>query len=124
MANFLHARTHCDAVMYHKFVATAAWLSLAFIAYATLSPIGLRPHVGGPGFEHLAAFAVTGLLFGLAYPRALVPVIVLVLCSACILEVLQLFVPGRHARVSDLVVKLAGGGIGIIAARFWDQDRK
>jgi VanZ family protein len=40
------------------------------------------------------------------------------------LEALQLFVPGRHARVSDLVVKLAGGSIGIIAARFWDQDRK
>ena len=92
--------------MYHKLVATAAWLSLAFIAFATLSPIGLRPQVGGPGFEHLAAFAVTGLLFGLAYPRSLVPVIVL----ACTIGAY-----GVNNNPFDIFVMLGFGLFGYLA---------
>ncbi|CAN7492070.1 hypothetical protein LJR220_004471 [Bradyrhizobium sp. LjRoot220] len=42
------------------------WLALAFIAYATLSPIDSRPVVAGVQFEHFAAFALLGLALGLA----------------------------------------------------------
>ena len=34
------------------------------IAAATLSPIGLRPHLTGVSIERFGAFAVVGLLFG------------------------------------------------------------
>lgn len=107
--------------IYRRLAAVAAWLSLIFIAYATLSPIGDRPHVAGVGFEHIAAFAVTGVLFALAYPRHLLIVVMLVLGSAVVLELSQLLTPDRHARLSDLLMKLAGGSIGIVAARFWDR---
>lgn len=111
----------CDVTIYRRLAAVAAWLSLGFIAFATLSPIGVRPHVAGVGLEHIAAFAVTGVLFALAYPRHSVVVAILVLGSAAVLELSQLFTPDRHARFSDLLVKLAGGSLGIVLARFWDR---
>lgn len=113
-----------DVSMYRRLAAVAAWFSLVFIAFATLSPIGDRPHVAGVGFEHIAAFAIAGVLFALAYPRHSVAVAVLVLGSAIVLELSQLLTPDRHARISDLLVKLAGGSLGILAARFWDKSAK
>jgi VanZ family protein len=77
--------------------------------------------VAGVGFEHIGSFAVTGLLFALAYPRHSLIVAILVLGSAVVLELSQLLTPDRHARLSDLLVKLAGGSIGIVAARVWDR---
>ena len=108
--------------MYRRVVAIAAWSSLAFIVFSTLSPVGLRPQVASVGFEHLAAFAVMGLLFAVAYPRHLVPIVTLVLGSAAILELFQFITPDRHARFSDMLVKLAGGSIGIVVARAWDKS--
>ncbi|SHJ84822.1 VanZ like family protein [Bradyrhizobium lablabi] len=103
--------------MFQKLVALAAWGTLGFITFATLSPIGLRPHAATDiGIEHVAAFSVAGFLFGVAYPRRIIPVIVLVLGSAIILEVLQLYTPDRHARLLDLGLKLLGGSIGIAIA--------
>jgi VanZ like family len=102
--------------MFHKLVALAAWGSIAFIAFAALSPIGLRPHLANVGYEHVAAFAVAGLLFGLAYPRHIVLVIVLVLGSAALLELLQLITTDRHACFLDLGQKLLGGSVGIAIA--------
>ena len=97
--------------MLRKIFAIAAWLSLAFIVFATLSPAGLRPQVAPAGLERMTAFALTGLFFGLAYPRRRP------LCSACVLELAQLITPERHGRLSDLLVKLAGGVAGILVAQ-------
>lgn len=53
--------------MFQKLIALAAWGALAFITFATLSPIGLRPHVAANiGIEHIAAFSVARLRFGLS----------------------------------------------------------
>lgn len=106
---------------YRRLAAVAAWSCLGFITFATLSPLGVRPHVAGVGFEHIGAFAVTGLLFALAYPRHSLIVVILVFGSAVLLELSQLLTPDRHARLSDLLVKFAGGSIGIVAARVWDR---
>jgi hypothetical protein len=124
IADFLFIfKTTRGATMYHKLVATGAWLSLAFIVFATLSPIGLRPHVAGAGLERFSAFAATGLLFGLAYRRRLGLVVALVLCGACILEMTQLILPDRHGRLLDLFVKMAGGATGCLIAQFWNRLR-
>jgi VanZ family protein len=66
--------------------------------------------------EHVGAFAVIGFLFSVIYTRTTL-VCLLVLGSAVILELLQLVVPDRDARVIDAVEKLIGGGVGIIAAK-------
>jgi hypothetical protein len=69
--------------MIQKCSAIAAWLLFFFIAYATLSPIQARPTIStSPDFEHLAAFAILGMLFYLAYPRRVALVCLIVLGSA------------------------------------------
>jgi len=100
--------------MLYKLIGLAAWGLLAFIAYATISPIQDRPTLAtSTGFEHLAAFAVLGALFTLAYPRQVVLVCLIVLGSAVLLEILQLLTPDRHARILDAIEKMAGGIVGI-----------
>jgi VanZ family protein len=89
------------------------WLALAFIVFATLSPIADRPTVAGPHLEHFAAFAVMGLTFGLAYPNRILFVVALVVGTAVGLEALQLLTPDRHARAADAFVKTLGGISGI-----------
>jgi VanZ family protein len=91
----------------------AGWLALAFIVYATLSPIAARPVIAGLQFEHFAAFALMGLAFGLAYPKRLLVVVAIVVGSAVALEALQLLTPDRHGRILDALVKAAGGICGI-----------
>ena len=101
--------------MVQRVSTVAGWLALAFIAFATLSPIDDRPVIAGPQFEHFAAFAVAGLAFGLAYPKRVYLVAAIILISAFGLEALQLLTPDRHGRLLDALVKAAGGvcGIGI-----------
>jgi VanZ family protein len=91
-----------------------AWALLAYIAFATLSPIELRPVSPLPTqLERALALAVVGFFFALAYPRRIVLIIVLVLGTTILLEVLQLVTPSRHGRSIDLAVKLIGGACGI-----------
>ena len=104
--------------MFQKLVIVAAWMFLAFIAYATISPIQDRPTLPtSTSFEHLAAFAVLGALFCLAYPRYLSLVCLIVFGSAVLLEFAQLLTPDRHGRIQDAIEKLAGGAVGIVAGR-------
>ena len=111
--------------MMHKIIAAAAWLLLVFIAHATLTSIEARPELHSGGFykafftvlERFGAYAVLGLLFYLAYPRRVGLVCLLVFGSAVFLEILQIFVPDRDARVMDALEKMAGGAAGMLAAR-------
>jgi hypothetical protein len=63
------AISRCDPVEYevrmiHKLIAIAAWTLLAFIAYATISPIQATPTLfASPSFERLAAFTVSARSF-------------------------------------------------------------
>src|SRR5947207_6546006 len=61
----------------------------------------------------LLGFASIGFTL---YPRRLTLVCVLVLGSAVVLELLQIVVPDRDARVIDAVEKLTGGAAGVWAA--------
>jgi VanZ family protein len=104
--------------MSRKIITVAAWALLAFIVYATISPIQDRPTLPtSSSFEHLAAFAVLGALFCLAYPRQIVLVCLIVLGSAVLLEFAQLLTPDRHGRIQDAIEKMAGGAVGIVAGR-------
>ena len=101
--------------------AAAAIMSMAFIAYATLSPLnegqefvdtGLFSHL-----DHYLAFAIVSGLLSLAYPRQIFLVCILVFGSAVLLELAQMLTPDRHARVIDAARKVIGGTIGIAFAR-------
>ena len=104
--------------MLEKLTAIGAWALLAFIAIATVSPIHDRPTLtASSSIEHLAAFAVLGVLFCVAYPRQMTFVCLIVVGSAILLECAQLLTPDRHGRVEDALEKIAGGAAGIVIGR-------
>ena len=98
--------------------AAAAWLTLAFITYTTLSPIGLRPAVTNPELERCGAYAVAGFLFVMAYPRRKILAFAIVIGAAIVLEALQLVTLDRHGQIANLVVKVWGGTAGVVTAGF------
>jgi hypothetical protein len=103
--------------MLHKLLAIAAWSTFAFIVFVTISPLGVRPVVtANPNIERFAAFALVGLLFGLAYPRKLVADASFVVMAAGVLETLQLMTGDRHGRIADMFVKASGGAFGVAVA--------
>ena len=109
--------------MLQKLSTVAAWACLIFIIYATLSHAGGRPELTTTEppvvviVERFGAYGLLGLLFCLAYPRRIALVCALVFGSAVVLELLQIVIPDRDARVIDAVEKLAGGAVGIVSSR-------
>ena len=104
--------------VFQKLIIIVAWTVLAFIAYATISPIQYRPTLPIPSsFERLVAFAVLGSLFCAAYPRYMVFVCLIVFGSAVVLEIMQQLTPDRHGRIHDAIIKMTGGALGIVAGR-------
>jgi VanZ family protein len=94
-----------------------AWLLAAAVTFATLGSPRFRPHspLGQDG-EHALAFVLLGLAFGLAYRRhrLLTSAISVVMIGA--IEILQLWAPGRHARLEDFAVDALAAGAGLAAA--------
>ncbi len=98
-----------------------AWLLTAAVIFATLGPPSLRPHSSlGQDGEHALAFVLVGLAFGLAYTqhRLFTAGIAVVLIG--VLELLQLWMPGRHARLEDFIVDALAACMGIVAAAMLD----
>ncbi|CDX21562.1 conserved membrane hypothetical protein [Mesorhizobium plurifarium] len=95
-----------------------AFVLLALITFATLSPIELRPHLSDPNMERALAYILLGLALALGFPSRVTQTVLFVCAVAGVLEVLQLFDPGRHARVVDGLLKAAAGIVGIVLGRF------
>jgi VanZ family protein len=94
---------------------------LALVAFAVLSlvPRPLRPHTGLPGsLEHMAAYAIVGALLTVCYHKRSQPFIVAVALSlyAAILEIAQIWVPGRDPKFIDFAASSAGALIGLALA--------
>lgn len=65
-----------------RIASLLAWSLLGVIAYSTLSPLDLRPHMGSSvQIERFGAFGLTGLMFAVAYPRRLPSVLAIVLAA-------------------------------------------
>src|ERR1700694_3311365 len=94
-----------------------AWLLAAAVTFATLGPPWLRPHADlGQNGEHALAFVLVGLAFGAAYPRHRLPATVFAVAGIGLIEILQLWAPGRHARLEDFIVDALAAGVGIAVA--------
>jgi VanZ family protein len=93
----------------------SAWLLAAAIVVLSLVPPDLRPVTNAPhALEHFVIFAATGLAFGIGYgPRY--PIAIALVIFAGAIEVAQLFVSGRHARLSDFIVDAFAACIGFLA---------
>jgi VanZ family protein len=81
----------------------AAWLLALTIILLSL----------GHSFEHLAIFLATGAAFGFGYSsRGMVLPFALIGFSAAI-EIAQMMVPGRHARLGDFLADAAASCLGV-----------
>jgi VanZ family protein len=92
----------------------AGWLLLAAIAFFSLSPASYRPITPlGHTREHFLIHVLLGLAFGIGYVKRwwLLALGLVALTGA--IEIAQLFVPGRHARVRDFVIDAGAACIGI-----------
>ena len=94
-----------------------AWLLAAAVTFASLGPPALRPHSDlGQDGEHAFAFALVGLAFGLAYPQRRRATWAITIVMIGLIELLQLWAPGRHARLEDFVVDALAACVGFVLA--------
>src|SRR5436305_14990047 len=103
-----------------------AWMLAAAVTFATLGPATLRPHSEmGQNSEHGLAFCLLGLAFGLAYPRRRLATAAIAVVLIGLLELMQFWAPGRHARLEDFLVDAftACFGFALAAAADWVVTR-
>ena len=99
-----------------------AWGLAAAIAFATIGPAAQRPHSNlGQNGEHALAFVLLGLAFGLAHTRNRSLTATFVIAFTGLIEILQLWAPGRHARISDFVVDALAASLGLLVAAALDR---
>jgi VanZ family protein len=102
------------AEMTRKLYLVTAWAALSAIVVLTVVPPNLRPTTDAPhDIEHAAAFLITGILFGLAYAGRERTVSIGAVLFCAMIELLQLYVPGRHARWIDFAVDALAAVFGI-----------
>jgi VanZ family protein len=101
----------------------AAWSLLLAVTALTFVPALLRPVTGfGHDLEHFAIFFLTGAAFGLAYRRHAWSIGLAMIVCAGALEVLQIPIPGRHARLSDFLIDALGACLGVAVSQ-WSRAR-
>jgi VanZ family protein len=107
-------------------VRSFAWLLAAAVTFATLGPPSLRPHSDlSQDGEHALAFVLVGLAFGLAYRQRRLAVAAISVVLIGLLELMQFWAPGRHARLEDFLVDAATAWLGfaLAAAADWAMTR-
>jgi VanZ family protein len=107
-----------------KAARLAAWGLIAVIIALSVVPAGLRPVTGAPhDVEHFAAYWAAGLAFGLGYQRRHGLLAFMFVGFAASIEVVQFFVPGRHARLGDFIVDALAMCTGLAMASAVKQVR-
>ena len=83
----------------------------------SIVPAAERPVTGaGQRFEHFAAFALVAGAFAIGYRLSLMRLLMLAFLICGGIELLQVPLPTRHARLSDFVIDVFGScfAIGLV----------
>ena len=100
-----------------KTARVAAWILAFAIVVLSIVPPGLRPETGVPHrLEHFAIFFATGVAFVCGYGQRALEVAIALVAFAGLIEIAQIYIPGRHARLSDFIVDAAALCVGITLA--------
>jgi VanZ family protein len=93
---------------------TGAWIGALAIVILSVVPADDRPVSGlGQTSEHFIAFALVGTAFAIGYHLSLTRFLTLAVLFSGGIELLQIPLPTRHARVSDFLVDTLGAWFGI-----------
>ena len=100
-----------------KLARIAAWVLTAAIVVLSLVPPTLRPETSAPhSVEHFTIYAATGFAFGLGYKHRHDLLAILLLIFTGSIEIAQLLVQGRHARLSDFIIDAIAACMGLVFA--------
>jgi VanZ family protein len=95
----------------------ASWVMILGLVIVTVVPGDERPITGlQHDIEHFLAFALAGLTFGFAYAQSLRVNLSSAFVFALALELSQIPLATRHARLRDFIVDAAGACLGIVIA--------
>jgi hypothetical protein len=97
------------------------WLAVFTIALVSLIPGDLRFHVGGSHYlHHFAAYFMVAIILAIGRRNRaqLITIAILLMLFAGILEIAQLWIPGRNSRIADFVASSLGIWIGILGFFF------
>jgi len=102
-------------VRYTQIISRAsAWTLLMTIAVLSLVPAQYRPVTSLPHWvEHFSIFLIAGLALGVSYPQRCLFKFAAVFAFTAAVELGQLLIPGRHARLSDFLVDAVGIAVGL-----------
>ena len=99
-----------------------AWIGVSAIIILSVVPADERPTTGfGQGIEHFAAFGVIAGVFAVSYRFTLLQFLLMALLFCGGIELLQIPLPTRHARVSDFVTDLLGSSVAICLVVYRNQ---
>jgi VanZ family protein len=114
------SKTRFENSALQRVAPIVAWVVLAFLIYATVSPLASRPDfLASTTNQHLLAYAALTVLFCQAYPQRVGLLFLLVIAGILLLETAQVFLPDRHARIRDIIEKITGAIGGICIAKVW-----
>lgn len=99
-----------------------AWIGIIAIVILSVVPANERPTIAEDWFgelfghliEHVAAFAVVAAAFAIGYRFSLFWLLTLAFFYCGGIELLQIPLPTRHARVSDFLIDFAAAAIAMI----------
>jgi VanZ family protein len=101
-----------------KYLRGLAIAMLAVLALFTVVPADERPLTFLPHHvEHFVAFGIAGTLIGLAFAMETLTMLIASACFTIGLECVQIPLPSRHARLSDVVVDTVAICAGVLLAR-------
>ena len=84
------------------------------IVVLSVAPPAWRPVTGVPhAMEHAAIFCLAGASLALSFSHSWPVLAIVATMFTALVEIAQLWIPGRHARLSDFVVDTAGAWLGL-----------
>jgi VanZ family protein len=102
-----------------------AWVGIIAIIILSLVPAEDRPLTGfGPPLEHFAAFSLVAAVFAIGYDLSLVRLVLLALVFCAGIELAQIPLPTRHARLSDFTVDFLSCCYAIVLVQFGKRKKR
>ena len=108
---------------HYRVVARAlAWIGILAVIVLSVVPAADRPVTGaGQLFEHFTAFALVAGAFAIGFGLRIIRLLFLAFFFCGGIELLQVPLPTRHARVSDFVIDFVGSCFAIAAVFAGDK---
>ncbi len=98
------------------------WCGILAIVILSVVPANERPVTGGgSSFEHLAAFGIVAALFAISYCLSLRQLFLIAFLFCGTIELMQLPVPTRHARLSDFIIDVGSSWAAICLVTVCDK---